>query len=117
MTQAQPMRRSSREPDALRSVLESWLAARLGEGVAPEVLLYNFGGNWLYDAATSEQERLQQSTIGAVAALHGIVDAVEHFAFLERPDAGDTHLRRHVAHTRAWYDTVAADGCPSPLVE
>src|SRR4051812_48355230 len=35
MTQAQPIRRSSRDPDVLRSVLQSWLASRLG--VAAEV--------------------------------------------------------------------------------
>ena len=35
MTQANPIRRSSREPEVLRSVLQSWLASQLG--VAPEV--------------------------------------------------------------------------------
>src|SRR5436305_1264329 len=35
MTQAQPIRRSSRDPEVLRSVLQSWLASRLG--VAAEV--------------------------------------------------------------------------------
>src|SRR3954453_20739559 len=35
MTQAQPIRRSSRDPEVLRSVLQSWLTSRLG--VAAEV--------------------------------------------------------------------------------
>src|SRR3954447_7548848 len=35
MTQAHPIRRSSRTPEVLRSVLQSWLASRLG--VVPEV--------------------------------------------------------------------------------
>src|SRR3954471_9448474 len=35
MTQAQPIRRSSRTPEVLRAVLQSWLVPRLG--VAPEV--------------------------------------------------------------------------------
>src|SRR3954452_10836250 len=217
MTQAQPIRRSSRDPEVLRSVLRSWLASRLGVAadvtdvagtdangmssdtvlfratwpdaggvthddalvarvaphpadvpvfpsydisgqfeamrlvatlstapvpevlwcepnaallgapffvmrrvdglVPPDVLPYNFGGNWLYDATPADQQRLQESTIAAIAALHGIDDAGRRFEFLDRPDAGDTHLRRHVAHTRAWYEMVAADGCPSPLVE
>ena len=31
--------------------------------------------------------------------------------------SGDTPLRRHVAHTRAWYDWVADESGPSPLIE
>ena len=30
MTQAQPIRRSSREPEVLRSALQSWLSSRVG---------------------------------------------------------------------------------------
>ena len=85
--------------------------------VPPDVLPYPFGGNWLYDAAPADQRRLQESTVAAIAALHGIADAPARFAFLEHDDAGDTHLRRHVAHTRAWYAMVAADGGRSPLIE
>src|SRR3954466_10919073 len=196
MTQAQPIRRSSRDPEVLRSALQSWLASRLGvapdvsditgtdangmssdtvlfraawqeaDGVAhddalvarvapdladvpvfpsydisgqfetmrlvstlstapvpevlwcepdpsllgapffvmrrvdglvpPDVLPYNFGGNWLYDATPADQKRLQESTIAAIASLHGIEDAAHRFAFLERSDLGDTPLRRHV---------------------
>lgn len=85
--------------------------------VPPDVLPYPFGGNWLYDAAPAQQQRLQHATIEAIAALHAIDEAPKRFAFLERPEPGESHLRRHVAHTRAWYDMVAAEGAPSPLVE
>jgi aminoglycoside phosphotransferase (APT) family kinase protein len=85
--------------------------------VPPDVLPYPFGDNWLYDATAEQQRRLQDTTVEAIAALHDITDAPKRFTFLERRDAGDTHLRRHVAHTRAWYDVVAADGGRSPLVE
>src|SRR5438270_1904683 len=105
------------EPDASLLGAPFFVMRRVDGLIPPDVLPYNFGGNWLYDAAVDDQRRLQQSTTEAIAALHGIDDAVHRFAFLERPDPGDSHLRRHVAHTRAWYDMVAADGCPSPLVE
>src|SRR5436305_778952 len=85
--------------------------------VPPDNLPYPFGDNWLYDAPADDQKRLQDSTVAAIAALHGINDAARRFPFLERPAPGDSHLRRHLAHTRAWYDMVAADGARSPLVE
>ena len=85
--------------------------------VPPDVLPYPFGGNWLYDAPTGDQRRLQDSTVAAIAALHDIDGATARFGFLEYDTAGETYLRRHVAHTHAWYEMVAADGCPSPLIE
>jgi len=85
--------------------------------VPPDVMPYPFGDNWLYDAHRSDQYRLQESTVAAIAALHAIPDAPKQFPFLERPEAGDTHLQRHVAHTKKWYEMVAADGGRSPLVE
>jgi aminoglycoside phosphotransferase (APT) family kinase protein len=93
---------------------------RVDGDIPPDVLPYPFGGNWLYDAAPADQRRLQESTVQALAALHDIADAATRFAFLDRgdrSDRGDTHLHRHVAHTRAWYDMVAGDGCRSQLVE
>ena len=85
--------------------------------VPPDVLPYPFGDNWLYDADAADQRRLQESTVEAIAKLHAIDRATERFPFLERSETGDSRLRRHVAHTRAWYDVVAREGAPSPLVE
>jgi aminoglycoside phosphotransferase (APT) family kinase protein len=90
---------------------------RVDGDIPPDVLPYPFGGNWLYDAPPADQRNLQESTVEAIAALHAIDRPTERFAFLERKDAGDTYLRRHVAHTRAWYEMVAHEGAPSPLVE
>src|SRR4029078_1447691 len=67
-------------------------------------------------ASADEQRALQDATIGVLASLHAL-EASDDFAFLEFRDAGAKHLRRHIAHTRAWYDYVAADGIRSPLVE
>jgi aminoglycoside phosphotransferase (APT) family kinase protein len=85
--------------------------------VPPDVMPYTFGANWLFDASTEQQQRVQETTVEAIAALHEIRDAATRFGFLERSRPGDTPLRRHVANTRAWYDMVARDGAASPLVE
>jgi aminoglycoside phosphotransferase (APT) family kinase protein len=91
---------------------------RVDGDVPPDVMPYSFGDSWVFDAAPDEQARLQRTTLEVLAALHGIDRAAERFAFLERREPGDTHLRRHVAHTRAWYEFATIDlGARSPLVE
>jgi aminoglycoside phosphotransferase (APT) family kinase protein len=94
-----------------------FVMSRVDGVVPPDVMPYTFGDNWLYDAAPEQQRLLQTSTVEAIATLHEIDDAESRFAFLEREAPGDTHLRRHVANNRSWYDLVARDGAPSPLVE
>jgi aminoglycoside phosphotransferase (APT) family kinase protein len=83
----------------------------------PDVMPYTFGDNWLYDASRDDQRRLQDATIDILVALHGIDDAANRFGFLSFDSDGDTALRRHVAHTRAWYEWAAKDGLVSKLVE
>ena len=63
----------------------------------PDVMPYNFGDSWLFDASAEEQRRLEESTVDALATLHGIDDPEVHFEFLASDAAGDTALRRHVA--------------------
>lgn len=94
------------------------------EGVVPpDVLPYDFGDNWLYDASPDQQRRLQDSTVEVLARLHAIEQPEERFAFLVAttpdgtPAAGDTPLRRHVEAQRAYYEWVSADGRRSPLIE
>ena len=94
-----------------------FVMGRVDGVVPPDVLPYTFGTNWLFDASVEQQRRLQDSTVEAIAALHSIDDAPQRFPFLQRPELGATHLRRHVAHTRAWYDMVRSDGGVSPLVD
>jgi aminoglycoside phosphotransferase (APT) family kinase protein len=109
----------------------SWLGApffvmdRVDGEVPPDVMPYNFCDNWLYDASPEDQRTLQDATVAVLAELHGVEGAVERFAFLgpragaAAPGAGaGGALRRHVAHTRAWYDwSVRASGLRSSLVE
>jgi aminoglycoside phosphotransferase (APT) family kinase protein len=85
--------------------------------VPPDVLPYDFGDNWLYDAPLEDQRRLEESTVDALVALHGIEDPTTHFDFLVSSAEGDTPLRRHVADLRHYYDWVTRDGVRSPLIE
>jgi aminoglycoside phosphotransferase (APT) family kinase protein len=94
-----------------------FVMSRVDGLVPPDVMPYPFGDNWLFDARPEQQRTLQESTVEAIAALHDVTDAPKRLPFLERDRPGDTHLRRHVANTRAWYDMVAGDGAPSALVE
>jgi aminoglycoside phosphotransferase (APT) family kinase protein len=93
-----------------------FVMSRVDGEVPPDVMPYTFGANWLFDATTEQQQRLQITTVEAIAALHDIEAAADRFPFLEKAQPGETHLRRHVANTRAWYDMVAREGAPSPLV-
>ena len=94
-----------------------FLMDRVEGVVPPDVLPYNFGDNWLYDAGAELQRTLQDNTVAAIAGLHGIADAGTTFGFLDQDAEGDSPLRRNLARTRAWYDFALRDTGPSPLVE
>ena len=94
-----------------------FVMGRVDGAVPPDVMPYTFGDNWLFEAGAEEQRRVQTTTVEAIAALHDVSDAAQRFPYLERTQPGDTHLRRHVANTRDWYDMVAREGAASPLVE
>ncbi len=85
--------------------------------VPPDVMPYNFGDSWLFDASPEQQQRLLRSTVAALAALHAIAEPGMHFDFLASSAEGETALRRHVADLRAYYEWVASDGNRSPLIE
>lgn len=85
--------------------------------VPPDILPYDFGDNWLYDARPDQQEHLARSTIDVLAQLHAIDEPEQRFDFLSPVAPGDTPLRRHVAGQRAYYEWASADGRRSPLIE
>jgi aminoglycoside phosphotransferase (APT) family kinase protein len=89
---------------------------RVDGEVPPDVMPYSFGDNWLYDAPHDDQQRLQETTVGVLAELHSIARPTEQFAFLAFDDAGSTPMRRHLAHTQAWYE-FAHEGRRSTLIE
>jgi aminoglycoside phosphotransferase (APT) family kinase protein len=98
-------------PEALGT--QFFVMERVDGEVPPDVLPYNFGDSWLFAAAPEQQQALQDATVDLLARLHEMPTP----DFLEFDAPGDSALRRHVAHTRAWYEFVAADAEPSPLIE
>jgi aminoglycoside phosphotransferase (APT) family kinase protein len=105
------------EPDDAAIGSPFFVMSQVNGRVPPDNLPYTFGDNWLFDASPAEQQRLQASTVAAIAQLHAIPSPDQRLPVLHRPDPGDTPLRRHVAHTRGWWDSVAAKGMVSPIVE
>jgi aminoglycoside phosphotransferase (APT) family kinase protein len=88
------------------------------EGVVPQdVLPYNFGDNWLFDASPEDQRRLQDNSVAVLAQLHAIADAPRTFEFLAPAHPGESLLERSVAGIRAWYDFAVPDSGRSPLTE
>ena len=105
------------EPDPGVIGTPFFVMERVDGVVPPDIMPYSMGGNWLFDASPEEQRCLQDATVDLLAQLHAIGDPTESFAFVEFPEPGPTHLRRHVAHARAWYEYAARNGRRSPLVE
>jgi aminoglycoside phosphotransferase (APT) family kinase protein len=101
------------EPSAGPVGAPFFVMGRVDGVVPPDVLPYNFGDNWLFEAAPEQQRSLQDATVDLLAELHEMPMP----AFLDFDVPGDTALRRHIAHTRAWYDFVALDVGSSALVE
>jgi aminoglycoside phosphotransferase (APT) family kinase protein len=94
-----------------------FLMERIAGVVPQDVLPYNFGDNWLYDATPEQQRRLQDRTVEVLATLHAISDATTTFGFLDPRHDGATPLARNLARTRAWYEFAVPDIGRSPLVE
>lgn len=94
-----------------------FLMDRVEGEVPPDVMPYNFGGNWLFDATPEQQRRLQDSTVDVLARIHGVRDAPEVFGFLDRGRSEPTALARDLARTREWYEYAVRDIGRSPLVE
>jgi aminoglycoside phosphotransferase (APT) family kinase protein len=105
------------DPTAIGSPF--FVMGRVDGRVPPDVMPYNFGDSWLYDAPRDDQRRLQDATVDVIARIHAIDRPEERFSFLRGDSSGDTALRRRVGHTRDWYAFAAAagDGFRSPLVE
>ena len=104
------------EPEQSAIGAPFFVMARVDGQVPPDVMPYPFG-SWLSEAAPADQRRLQDSSVQTLAAIHDAEVSAEDIAFLELDQAGDTALRRHVAHTAAYYEWVVADGARSPLIE
>jgi aminoglycoside phosphotransferase (APT) family kinase protein len=93
-----------------------FVMARVDGIVPPDIMPYPFG-SWLSEAAPADQERLQNSSVRVLGALHDMDVTAADLAFLELDRPGASSLRRHVADTAAYYEWVAAHGARSPLIE
>jgi aminoglycoside phosphotransferase (APT) family kinase protein len=88
------------------------------DGLVPrDVLPYNFGDNWLFDASPEDQRRLQDTTVKVLADLHAIPDSADTFAFLDPAYDGPTALARNLAQVRSWYEFAVPDIGRSPIAE
>ena len=77
-----------------------FLMDRVDGVVPPDVLPYNFGDNWLYDATARTSAGCRTHRSQVLAGLHAIPDAATTFAFLD-PAHGTaaTALARNLART------------------
>lgn len=94
-----------------------FVMGRVDGVVPPDLMPYTFGDNWLYDAAPADQRRLQETTVAALAAIHGLPVDAQITSPLTYPEAGATPLTRHLAHTRAWYEWAVGDGPRAALID
>jgi aminoglycoside phosphotransferase (APT) family kinase protein len=102
------------EPDPAPLGAPFFVMDRIDGRVPPDVMPYNFG-SWLSEASTAEQQRLQESSIAVLAAIHATPEPLRRLDFL--PGAGgDSALRAHVEAQRAYHAWVA-DGMASPLLD
>jgi aminoglycoside phosphotransferase (APT) family kinase protein len=83
--------------------------------VPPDVMPYPMG-SWVTEATEEQRELMEQRAVEVLAGVHSAAKRPEDMAFLEFTDAGDSALRRHVAHERDYYEW-ARDGLTFPLLE
>lgn len=82
--------------------------------VPPDVLPYTMEG-FVLELSDAERQRMQDTTVDALAEIHR-VPVGEATAFLEYDQPGDTALRRHVNHWRA-YDDWVREGRAIPVLD
>jgi len=83
--------------------------------VPPDVMPYPMG-SWVTEATDEQRTHMERRAVEILAGVHGTTEDPADWAFLEFSEPGDTALRRHVAHERAYYEW-ARDGLRFPLLE
>jgi aminoglycoside phosphotransferase (APT) family kinase protein len=104
------------EPDAAAVGSPFFVMERVDGVVPPDVMPYNFGDSWLYEASPDDQRRLQDASVAVLAELHAIDIGAADVSFLELERAEPTPLRRHVADQWEYYKWVSGDR-PQPVLE
>jgi aminoglycoside phosphotransferase (APT) family kinase protein len=88
---------------------------RVDGRVPPDVMPYNMT-SWLLEADREDQRRLEDASVGVLAALHAIDIRPLDVAFLEFDLPGETALRRHVENQRSYYDWMRGER-RHPIIE
>ncbi len=88
---------------------------RIDGMVPPDVMPYPMG-SWVTEATEDQRDAMEQRAVEVLAGVHGTTTSDAELEFLQFADAGDTALRRHVAHERDYYEW-ARDGLQFPLLE
>ncbi|MBI2705211.1 MAG: phosphotransferase family protein [Actinobacteria bacterium] len=104
------------EPSADAIGAPFFVMERVDGEVPPDVMPYNFGDSWLFDASPSEQRRLQDASIRVLAELHAIPNAEAEFPFLQFARPEPTALGRHVGNQKDFY-AWAFEGRASRLLD
>src|SRR5262249_24534107 len=102
------------EPAAVGSSF--FVMERVGGEVPPDVLPYNFGDSWLFDASSEDRSRLQDASVRTLAQIHATALVGAARSSLELDRAEPTPLRRHVADQWEYYTWVSGER-PQPLIE
>ncbi len=105
------------EPDSDVMGAPFFVMRRVDGDVPPDIMPYTFGDSWVSHATDEQLQRLTDTTLAAIAELHGVPDPATVFALLTKP--GKSHespLRRHVNESRAWLDWAVGDE-RSPLLD
>ena len=76
------------EPDPGPLGAPFFVMGRVDGLVPPDVMPYNFGDSWLFDADPADQRHLQDATVDVLARLHAIDRPAERFAVPRRRHAG-----------------------------
>ena len=103
------------ERDAGAIGVPFFVMTRADGEVVPDNPPYIFGG-WLRDADDARLARIEREFVSVLAGVHGIDAVPSETEFLQRHAPGDTPLRRHFAHERAYYEW-GRNGLSVPLVE
>jgi aminoglycoside phosphotransferase (APT) family kinase protein len=94
------------DPEAIGAPF--FVMERVEGRVPPDVMPYPMG-SWLQEADPADQRALQDASVALLAGIHSIAVEAVDAGFLELEEPGDTPLRRHVAHQRAYYDWMRGD--------
>jgi aminoglycoside phosphotransferase (APT) family kinase protein len=103
------------EPDPSHLGTHFIVMGRVDGVVPPDVMPYDFGDNWLFDASREDQQRLEDASVAVLGSLHAIEDPARQFDFVPWPEG--SALRAHVDATWDYYQWVVGEGPRSPLID